>query len=223
MFVLFLTGDKSLTFSEKKTTHTHTQLPIANLQLCPRARARGIEQMGLLPLLVPPGPGQASSVKALLRAGSRAAGSARMLSATKQACGHPHLGVTALYVDRGVIVVNKPPGLVSQGSTAMATAPRSTAPAAPALLAGAAFNDVLDGTNILHTIRTTFSVLGGPKSNRAVSFFFFSGLRRMFDLGENPYPVHRLDKVCTVRGVKRLRRDSGHALELPCGSPPSIA
>jgi len=107
--------------------------------------------MGLLLLLVPPGPGQASSVKALLRAGSRAAGSARMLSATKQARGHPHLGVTALYVDRGVIVVNKPPGLVSQGSTAKATVPRSTAPAAPAPLAGAAFNDVLDGTKILHT------------------------------------------------------------------------
>lgn len=126
--------------------------------------------MGLLLLLVPPGPGQASSVKGLLRAGPRAAGSARMLSATKQARGRPHLGVTVLYVDRGVIVVNKPPGLVSQGSTAMATAPRITAAAAPVPLAGTVFNGVLDGRNIFCT---TFSVLVGPKSHRAVSIFFF--------------------------------------------------
>ena len=107
--------------------------------------------MGLLPLLAPQGR-QTRSVKALLRVGpaaraAAAAGSARMLrvSATKQARGRrPHLGVTVLYVDRGVIVVNKPPGLVSQGNTAMmATATRSTAAGPPSQ--ALAFNDVLDG------------------------------------------------------------------------------
>ena len=178
--------------------------------------------MGLLPLLAPQGR-QTSSVKALLRVGlaaraaAAAAGSARMLrvSATKQARGRrPHLGVTVLYVDRGVIVVNKPPGLVSQGNTAMmatATATRRTAAAvvAPAPPSQAlAFNDVLDGKSrtfcsfsfpyctVLVQYRGTAKISSG---RFFFSFFFYQGLRRKFDLGEIPYPVHRLDKVCTIR------------------------
>lgn len=97
--------------------------------------------------------GRAISVKALLRVGpaarAAAAGSARMLrlsaTATKQARGRrPHLGVTVLYVDRGVIVVNKPPGLVSQGNAATrSTAAAVVAPAPPSQ--ALAFNDVLEG------------------------------------------------------------------------------
>ena len=97
--------------------------------------------------------GRAISVKALHRVGpaarAAAAGSARMLrlsaTATKQARGRrPHLGVTVLYVDRGVIVVNKPPGLVSQGNAATrSTAAAVVAPAPPSQ--ALAFNDVLEG------------------------------------------------------------------------------
>jgi hypothetical protein len=67
------------------------------------------------------------------------------VSATKQARGRrPHLGVTVLYVDRGVIVVNKPRGLVSQGNTATrSTAAAMVAPAPPSQ--ALAFNDVLEG------------------------------------------------------------------------------
>jgi hypothetical protein len=69
---------------------------------------------------------------------SRAAGSA--LSNTTRTCGRP--GV--LYEDRGVIVLNKPPGLVSQGTSSTAADAKNdgsetTPPRAP-------FNDLLDGT-----------------------------------------------------------------------------
>lgn len=47
-----------------------------------------------------------------------------------------------LYIDRGVIVLNKPPGLVSQGTSSVApvAAKTSTPPTRTA------FDDVLDGT-----------------------------------------------------------------------------
>jgi hypothetical protein len=76
---------------------------------------------------------KASSVGAY----GRAAGST--LSTTARTCGRP--GV--LYEDRGVIVLNKPPGLVSQGTSRAVDAkndyPETTPPRA-------AFDDVLDGT-----------------------------------------------------------------------------
>ncbi|KAI0301002.1 pseudouridine synthase [Multifurca ochricompacta] len=78
-----------------------------------------------------------------------------------------HEGLDVLYIDRGVIVLNKPPGLVSQGiSSTHVGAPFSDKKhlAAPPK---SAFNIVLDG------------------------------LRRKYGLNENPYPVHRLDKGTT--------------------------
>lgn len=94
----------------------------------------------------------------------------RTVSATTLAQGRvslPSPGV--LYIDRGVIVLNKPPGLVSQGTsrstggvpmTASTAAPTTSNPATrtrlkpPLALAsmapappGSAFNDVLNGTN----------------------------------------------------------------------------
>jgi 23S rRNA-/tRNA-specific pseudouridylate synthase len=98
------------------------------------------------------------------------------LSATKQARGRrPHLGVTVLYVDRGVIVVNKPPGLVSQGNAAT----RSTAAAAvvaPAPPSQAlAFNDVLEGklrTFFCHRFHTVLVPQCGQNLIGPFLFFF---------------------------------------------------
>jgi hypothetical protein len=80
------------------------------------------------------GLGKASSVEAY----SRSAGST--LSKTARTYGRP--GV--LYEDRGVILLNKPPGLVSQGTSGRAAdakkdCPETTPPRT-------AFDDVLDGT-----------------------------------------------------------------------------
>lgn len=53
-------------------------------------------------------------------------------------CGRPRV----LYIDRGVIVLNKPPGLVSQGTSSVApVAAKTTTPPTRT-----AFDDVLDGT-----------------------------------------------------------------------------
>jgi hypothetical protein len=119
-----------------------------------------------------------------------------------------------LYVDRGVIVLNKPPGLVSQGTSRLAATRTSPLPLAPQALVlaparqGSAFDDVLNGTKLtflLLSIQYTVIVVGteilrvsAPRiSTISYSFFiFFTDLRQRFDLGENPYPVHRLDKVC---------------------------
>jgi hypothetical protein len=80
------------------------------------------------------GLGKASLVEAY----ARAAGS--MLSTTTRTCGRP--GV--LYEDRGVIVLNKPPGLVSQGTSSTAADAKSDCPETTP--PRAAFDDVLDGT-----------------------------------------------------------------------------
>jgi hypothetical protein len=59
---------------------------------------------------------------------------------TTRACGR--LGV--LYKDRGVIVLNKPAGLVSQGTSSTAARAKYDCPETPQ--PRAAFDDVLDGT-----------------------------------------------------------------------------
>lgn len=63
-----------------------------------------------------------------------------MSFATTRACGR--LGV--LYKDRGVIILNKPPGLVSQGTSSTAAKAKNDCPETPP--PRAAFDDVLDGT-----------------------------------------------------------------------------
>ena len=68
----------------------------------------------------------------------RVAGS--MLSTTTRTCARP----SVLYKDRGVIVLNKPPGLVSQGTSSTTAGPKNIPLTAPPRRA--AFNDVLDGT-----------------------------------------------------------------------------
>jgi hypothetical protein len=121
----------------------------------------------------------------------------RTVSATTLA--QPRVGLPSpgvLYVDRGVIVLNKPPGLVSQGtsrstggvkaSTAAPTtgnpatrtrlkpplALASTAPAPP----GSAFDDVLDGTNsfslrLIQSFRDTVVVGAGNFEPQAPRVF----------------------------------------------------
>jgi hypothetical protein len=127
----------------------------------------------------------AATTSSRTQAGSRGLGSA--------------LGV--LYVDRGIIVLNKPPGLVSQ-----ATAPshRSTSgTGAKAVTSGrndhppaSTFDDVLNGRSY-----ASCRCDAGKKNDliRARHTHtlgcMFIELRRRYDLSTNPYPVHRLDKV----------------------------
>ena len=63
-----------------------------------------------------------------------------MLSTTTRACSRP--GV--LYKDHGVIALNKPPGLVSQGASSTAAGTKNIPQTVPPPRA-AAFNEVLDG------------------------------------------------------------------------------
>ncbi|KAF8482798.1 pseudouridine synthase [Russula ochroleuca] len=109
-----------------------------------------------------------------------------MLSATTRACGR--LGV--LYKDRGVIVLNKPPGLVSQGTSSTAASAKNDGPETTP--PRTAFDNVLDG------------------------------LRRVYGLSTNPFPVHRLDKgttgvlvlACTKALARELSRQfRTHAIE----------
>jgi 23S rRNA-/tRNA-specific pseudouridylate synthase len=104
-----------------------------------------------------------------------------------------------LYVDRGVIVLNKPPGLVSQ-----ATAPshRNTS--------GSGENRAISGKNVHHPPASTFDdVLNGrstyhPGAVQGKGMISFAPrateLQRRYDLSTNPYPVHRLDKVRAGEG-----------------------
>ncbi len=70
----------------------------------------------------------------------RAVSAGSTLSTTTRTCGgRPSPGV--LYVDRGVIVLNKPPGLVSQGMSSAAVARKNHRP--EMTLPRAAFDDVL--------------------------------------------------------------------------------
>ncbi|KAH9961593.1 pseudouridine synthase [Russula dissimulans] len=91
---------------------------------------------------------------------------------------------TVLYVDRGVIVLNKPPGLESQGtsrSSTKADVKKDDGPGTrPRVIS--AFDNVLDG------------------------------LRLRYDLDANPYPIHRLDKGTT--GALILARTKPLAREL---------
>lgn len=88
------------------------------------------------------------------------------VSENTQARFHP--GV--LYADRGVIALNKPPGLVSQGtSTTEAAAVRNHS-----------------RKNIL-----------GPVPLKSAFNAVLDDLRRRYGLSTSPYPVHRLDKGTT--------------------------
>ena len=97
------------------------------------------------------------------------AGSA-LLSRTTQSrtriCGRP-AGPDVLYIDRGVIVLNKPPGLVSQGTSSV-VAPvaaknhhRQETTPLPTSISRTAFDDVLNGT-----VQTTLLLLGVEMSQR---------------------------------------------------------
>ncbi|KAI0288528.1 pseudouridine synthase [Russula brevipes] len=79
------------------------------------------------------GPGKASSVEAF----ARSAGSIITQTRSRRRLG----GVPVLYVDRGVIVLNKPPGLVSQGTSESRAAQYAKNDFPPA---ASAFNDVLE-------------------------------------------------------------------------------
>jgi len=79
------------------------------------------------------GPGKASSVEAFARSA---------MSIITQARSRRLGGVPVLYVDRGVIVLNKPPGLVSQGTSESRAAQDARMDFPPA---ASAFNDVLEG------------------------------------------------------------------------------
>ncbi len=73
------------------------------------------------------------------------AGSMLLSTTTRtRTCSRPSPGV--LYVDRGVIVLNKPPGLVSQGTSksSAAVAVKNRRPVTA--LSRTAFDDVLNGT-----------------------------------------------------------------------------
>ena len=92
------------------------------------------------------GLGKTSSVVAYC--GSRAASARstfKLLSTTTQSRTGGRPGVPVLYIDRGVIVLNKPPGLVSQGtsSTAPVAAKSHRPEAAPPRTP---FDDLLHGT-----------------------------------------------------------------------------
>lgn len=74
--------------------------------------------------------------------------------ARTRTCGRPGQGPPPgiLYIDRGVIVLNKPPGLVSQGTSSIAPVAAAKRPShlqnttTQTLPARTAFDDVLDGT-----------------------------------------------------------------------------
>ncbi|KAH9052245.1 pseudouridine synthase [Lactarius vividus] len=77
-----------------------------------------------------------------------------------------------LYADRGVIALNKPPGLVAQGST-------------PGTGVATVHNH--------HSGENHLDVVSSKSAFNAV----LDGLRQRYDLSTGPYPVHRLDKGTT--------------------------
>jgi hypothetical protein len=83
-----------------------------------------------------------SMMSRLLRSTTTHSPQSRTPSRTCYADSHDPSGASVLYVDRGVIVLNKPPGLVSQGTTTSSVAPVATSRSPPKT----AFDDVLDGT-----------------------------------------------------------------------------
>lgn len=108
-----------------------------------------------------------------------------LLSTTTQSRSRAGRPVDVLYVDRGVIVLNKPPGLVVQGTsieTPVAAKGHHRRQETIKPPSRTAFDDVLDG------------------------------LHRTYGLGRIPYPVHRLDKGTT--GVMILARTKPLAREL---------
>ncbi|KAH9985998.1 pseudouridine synthase [Russula compacta] len=111
--------------------------------------------------------GKASSVE-VLDLGRRAATRRSIAGATQTRTGsRPSPGPGVLYVDRGLIVLNKPPGLVSQGTTSTSSTAVELDAKDDRPEGSSAFNDVLDD------------------------------LRQRYGFNENPYPVHRLDKGTT--------------------------
>lgn len=115
-------------------------------------------------------------------------------SRTRTSAGRP----SVLYIDRGVIVLNKSPGLVAQGTSSAAPIaakshlPETTQPRT-------AFDDVLQGT--AKTCSITFAPIRtmvwnvSALTTRRLNCSLHSGLRRAYGLSTNPYQVHRLDKV----------------------------
>ncbi|KAI9437724.1 pseudouridine synthase [Lactarius indigo] len=99
---------------------------------------------------------------------------------------HTRFRPSVLYADRGVIALNKPPGLVSQGST-------------PGTEAGTVHN---------HSRENRLDTVQSKSAFNAV----LDDLRRRYDLSTGPYPVHRLDKGTT--GVLMLARTKVLAREL---------
>jgi hypothetical protein len=81
------------------------------------------------------------------RAGAASAGSMLLSTTTRtRTCGRPSPSPGVLYVDRGVIVLNKPPGLVSQGTSESSAAVAVKNRRPETALSRTAFDDVLNGT-----------------------------------------------------------------------------
>jgi hypothetical protein len=158
----------------------------------------------------------------------------RTVSATTMAQARvslPSPGV--LYVDRGVIVLNKPPGLVSQGTsrssggvpvTASTAAPTTSNPATrtrlnpPLVLAsmapappGSAFNDVLNGTNSfslrsIQSFRDTVVVGAGNFDPQAPRIFGHLSLYCFRHSAEVPPWGKPLSSSSPRQGVSRTLR-----------------
>ncbi|KAH9972424.1 pseudouridine synthase [Lactifluus volemus] len=140
--------------------------------------------------------------------GRAAAGSAATTKRKLQTCTSttpPHY-CHVLYVDRGVIVLNKPPGLVSQATApshdhdALSTTRTQARAAAPIVVDAA-----ISKKNVNRR-----QVAAPPQS--AVFDDVLYELRRRYELSTNPYPVHRLDKGTT--GALILARSKVLAREL---------
>jgi hypothetical protein len=157
------------------------------------------------------------SMESFGRAAAGSAATTKRRLQTRTSTTPPHY-CHVLYVDRGVIVLNKPPGLVSQATApshdhdALSTTRTQARAAAPIVVdaaisrknvnrrqvaappQSAVFDDVLYGRSQI--------VVWRPDWGKKTDFFFSTKcrvviveLRRRYELSTNPYPVHRLDKV----------------------------
>ena len=94
--------------------------------------------------------GRAASAGSTLS--SRATSSSTITHAQSRTHDRGRPRVPVLYIDRGVIVLNKPPGLVSQGTSTLSSVAPGPVTAKtmmrPPTTSGTVFDDVLDGTVI---------------------------------------------------------------------------